>query len=375
MLNHCPAMYNLSEEEIDFILDDLRAKGIENDDLRDSLLDHICIILEQEMSENDDFKEHYSEILPRFFKDELSEIQTETNNLLRFKHFYAMKKTLKIVGLLTAIFTVIGAILKTFHLPGAGVMIVLGGFFLSFIFLPLLIVIKFRDEDSKTDKAVFGIGFTLAMTLSVGLIFKLMHWPGANILMIGSTVLFTFGYVPLYFFTRFNRPEIRFNTIVNSVLMLACGGIFFSLFDLSMSHSYSKQMVQNHKFIHNHAERLFDSNNRLIAANNESKAQELHLASNRVNDQIEIIAEMILSAKNIKPMIEESSELRVSINEYNSLVGSIESTDLLSLETSSLDILDRLGIEMCMNSLAKIQHQLAVNENCYLTSNVIAAAN
>ena len=101
---------------------------------------------------------------------------------------------------------------------------------------------------------------------------------------------------------------------------------------------------QNHRFIHDNSERLFDSNSRLIAANNESIAQELHLISNRVNDQIELIAEMILSAQNIKPLIDESSEIRTAIMEYNSLVKSIESTDLHYLETSSLDILDRLGI-------------------------------
>ena len=178
------------------------------------------------MPEGEDFHKFYESVLPRFFKEELLEIQVETDNLLRFKNFYSMKKILKISGIATVVFTTIGALLKTNHWPGAGVTIVLGGFFFSFIFLPLLIILKFRDEESKIDKAVFSFGFLLAIILITGLIFKLMHWPFASNLLVWTTASFTFLYVPLYFFTRYKRAELRFNTIVNSVLMMACGGIF-----------------------------------------------------------------------------------------------------------------------------------------------------
>ncbi|WP_199223374.1 hypothetical protein [Brumimicrobium oceani] len=242
-------MHKITEVEIDFILKDIKANGVVIEDLQYNLLDHICCIIENEKSDNEDFYEFYKKIMPRFFKKDLKEIQEETEILLKFKNYYAMKNTLKVTGLATAILTVLGALLKTFHLPGAGVAIVLGGGLFSLIFLPLLIILKFKDEESRKDKWVFSVGFLLAMQITIGIIFKLMHWPGANIIMISGVVAFTFIYVPLYFFTRFKRPELQLNTIVNSVLMLACGGMLFSLQNLGYSSKSKMAEDKIHEYV------------------------------------------------------------------------------------------------------------------------------
>ena len=131
-------MRTLDEKEIDFIFNDIKARGVTIEDLQLNLLDHICCIMEEELSYDQDFYKFYENVLPRFFKNELREIEEETTNLLTFKNYYAMKNTLYISGIATAFFTVAGAILKSFHLPGAGVCIVLAGFFFSLVFLPLL---------------------------------------------------------------------------------------------------------------------------------------------------------------------------------------------------------------------------------------------
>jgi len=236
-------MRNISESQIEFILTDLEQKGITLEELRNNLLDHICCLLENEMPDEGDFKEQYAEILQRFCQKEIVELQIETEQLLTFKNFYAMKNTLKITGILSALLSLMGALLKSFHLPGAGVSLVLGGLLFSLIFLPLLIILKFRDETNPTDKWVLSIGFTIGIFAILGIIFKLFSWPYANILMRGSTVAFVFGYVPLYFISRVRRPEIRFNTTVNAVLMMACGCMLFSLYNLNPN----KGIIENQK--------------------------------------------------------------------------------------------------------------------------------
>ena len=89
-------MRSVSEEEVEFILSDIEARGVVLEDLRDNLLDHICCIIEDEMNETEDFKVFYESVLPRFFKENLLEIQVETDNLIKFKNFYSMKKIMKI---------------------------------------------------------------------------------------------------------------------------------------------------------------------------------------------------------------------------------------------------------------------------------------
>ncbi|MEJ6582481.1 MAG: hypothetical protein QNL61_08570 [Crocinitomicaceae bacterium] len=360
-------MRNVSVEEVEFILSDIEARGVVLEDLRDNLLDHMCCIIEDEMNETEDFKVFYESVLPRFFKESLLEIQVETDNLIKFKNFYSMKKIMKISGIATVFFTIMGAVLKTMHLPGAGMAIVLGGFTFSLIFLPLLIAIKFKDEESKVDKAVFSFGFLIAIILSAGLIFKIMHWPFANVMMLSSTVVFTFVYVPVYFFTRVRRAELRFNTIVNSVMMMACGGIFFTLFDLSFSREFEKQMVENHIYLHQNSDRLLESNDRLYNAEVEN-AKGLHMLSKGVNEAIEKVTTKIEKYNSTASLSNELSQLEKAIEQYEALTKQEEYSEIRALRLEDVRIIDRINVELAKNTLARMQQQLAVNENCYLTS-------
>lgn len=249
-------MRTVTDREVDFILGDLQENGVIIEDLQENLLDHICCIIENEMDESDDFYLFYEKILPQFFKKELKEIQEETENLLTFKNYYAMKNTLKIAGLSSAILTIIGTSLKVLHLPGAGISIVLGGMLFCLIFLPLMIVLKFKDEEKQIDKIVLSFGFLIAIVGFMGMIFKLMHWPWANIMTLTGITSFVFIYVPVYYLTRVRNAEMKFNTTVNSVLMMASGGLFFALFNLG----YSKETR-----VHQNAfSQVVNSNNELL---------------------------------------------------------------------------------------------------------------
>jgi len=112
-------------------------------------------------------------------------------------------------------------------------MIIMGAFSFAFIFIPLLIFIKFKEVSLLFDKFIYSIGITLGTILMVGFIFKLMHWPWATVLMLSSVLIFNFVYIPLYFISRFKREELKFNTIVNSVVMFSFGSVLLALFDLT----------------------------------------------------------------------------------------------------------------------------------------------
>ena len=144
-----------------------------------------------------------------------------------------MKKTLYLIGLISTIFTFLGSFFKIMHWPGASVIIIMGALSLAFIFVPLLIFIKFKEVSFLFDKFIYSIGIILGTVLMVGFIFKLMHWPWATVLMLSSIVIFNFLYTPIYFISRFKKEELKFDTIVNSVVMFSFGSILFALFDLT----------------------------------------------------------------------------------------------------------------------------------------------
>lgn len=362
-------MHSLGAVEVDFIESDLKSRGIVSEDLRDDLLDHICCIIENEITVEDNFHEYYEATLPRFFKDQLSEIQIETDNLLKFKNFYTMKKILKFSGIATVVLTVLGALFKSAHWPGAGLLIILGGFSFSIIYMPLLILLKLKDDEPKIDKVVYSFGLILAIFLSAGVLFKIMRWPYANNLMFYSTLLFTFVFVPIYFITRFRRPEVKFNTAVNSVLMIAVGGIFYSMFDMSYSRKYEQLMVEHHIYNHESAEKLMSSNQRLFEREIANPTvQNFHQLSIDINKNIEEIAKYITENNSTKDVYQFVQAMDENVNNYNIQLAKLNLTELTAIELKPFQRMNEINSELAMNVLSRTQQQLAVNENCYLTN-------
>ena len=389
-------MYKVTKEQIDYILEDINKRGVVLEDLQNNLLDHICCIIENEMSENEDFNDFYEQILPRFFKRDLKEIQEETNNLLTFKHYYAMKNTLKISGIISAILTLLGAVLKTFHLPGAGVAIVLGTVIFSLIFLPLMIALKFKDEARKVDKWILSLGLLLGIGLSLGTLFKLMHWPYANFLMQWSLTFFVFGYVPLYFISRYRRAELRFNVTVNSVLMMATGGMLYALFNLNVSHNFKQTVDASYQFLNNNTEKVMLANAKLYSSISKQKdIDNSHYISLQLINKIEDIKVNLIalveniSIDNAKKLslidikqpdnhkivninFDEGkdefslSELLKEINAYNSMI-----IELFPDNNEKVIDMEKLQLEnnmltLLLFNLSQIQLQIATNENSQL---------
>lgn len=391
-------MYRITDEQIDFILDNIRANGIVIEDLQNNLLDHICCIVENEMTEGEDFYEFYGRIVPRFFKKELKEIEEETTNLLTFKNYYAMKNTVKISGTISGILILIGAIFKTMHWPGAGIMIVLGGLFFSLVFLPLMIVLKFKDDESKTDKWVFAFGFLMAMGAATGIVFKVMHWPYANFLMRWSVTFFLFGYIPLYYFTRIRRAELRFNTTINTVLMMACGGMMYALFNLHPSTGLQGSINASYDFMNNNSTELVKANTNLFTKlSDKQEVKEFHQTSIQLFNKIADIKAHLIAKTDVIP-IEKAKNL--SLNELqsgndNSMIRRIfeNGTGEHSLATLKSEIevynnkvsssfpgqkekiiaIEKLQLQntilsVLLQELSQIQLQIATTENSYLNS-------
>ena len=145
-----------------------------------------------------------------------------------------MKKTIYFIALITTFFIVFGSLFKIMHWPGSAVMITIGSFSFAFLFIPLIILKKFKEDSFLKDQIIYSLGIILGTVLGLGFIFKIMHWPMASALMLSSIILFNFLFVPVYFVSRYKREELRYNTIINSVMMFSFGSILFAMFELHL---------------------------------------------------------------------------------------------------------------------------------------------
>ncbi len=119
-------MYRISDEQIDYIINDIRARGVDMESLQQNLLDHMCCVIEQNLKEGEDFEKFYQTTIKTFYKEALWEIEEETIQLLTFKNYYKMKKIMISSGIFSAITLSVGILFKFMHWPGAAICILLG---------------------------------------------------------------------------------------------------------------------------------------------------------------------------------------------------------------------------------------------------------
>lgn len=175
-------MYSVNDQQIDYILNDIRRRGVEMEDLQSNLLDHICCIIEQNLESDGNFEDFYNKTIPKFFKHELWEIEEETILLLTYKNYYTMKKAMIYGGVFSLALIAMGTAFKIFHWPGASLMLLLGFLILSFIFFPSALYLNYSA--AKKSLGTNLLAFLGGLVLIIGVLFKVMHWPLSGVLLI-----------------------------------------------------------------------------------------------------------------------------------------------------------------------------------------------
>ncbi len=334
-------MYQLKDRHIDYILNDISARGVTIEDLQYNLVDHICCIIENNLEENGDFEAFYQKVVQSFFKKELKEIEDETISLVIFKHYYTMKKAMIISGTVSAVIFSTGLFFKFMHWPGAGIMLILGIGLLSFMFLPLMFILKIKEKQSVKDKAIIGIGTFSGILISLGILFKVMHWPGANIMMQGSVFVMLLLFLPLYFFTGIRNPETKVNTIVSTILFVSAFGLLFTLMRSPKgSQIRDKQLtlnfIRNEKFLQAELAALHHDTTHLAHKEQQEKAQQIIALCEQVKKTIVASAtegadiaqlekgESVIGDHsfqdtyyNVQGLSSQSTELKNKINAFN----------------------------------------------------------
>lgn len=247
-------MYHLSEQQIDYIFNDISARGVEMESLQQNLLDHVCCIIENNLEENGDFESFYQKTIKTFYKDALWEIEEETLLLLTYKNYYTMKKIMINSGIAAATFFIIGSFFKFMHWPGASLLILLGMAIGALLYLPLLFLFKKNETTESRSKLVLAIGTINGILFCTYTLFKIFHWPYASNLWFITLGLFSFVFIPLYFFNGVKNPANKVNTITTTLILIIVAGVFFLQTSLkqqirNLDKSEIKIRIENEKII------------------------------------------------------------------------------------------------------------------------------
>lgn len=145
-----------------------------------------------------------------------------------------MDKVVRFLGFSSCFFLILGSIFKVFHLPGAGLGIVSGGFFFALLFIPSLIIANLRKATGSglLEKVLYALGHLSGSVFILGLLFKLMLWPYATMLLLISLSALVFMIIPSYLVTLLLKKtdgiseENNKKDEINRVLMVF---VFFAM--------------------------------------------------------------------------------------------------------------------------------------------------
>ena len=133
-----------------------------------------------------------------------------------------MKTTMKISGLVSLSLLAFATVFKIFHWPGAGVGMVLGFLILCGVFYPAIIYLNYKESGKKKNVSLHIFAFLGGGAFMTGVLFKIMHWPGAGLMLFGGLVLFIILFMPILLYVRNKNASTKRDKTVNAL-------VFFSL--------------------------------------------------------------------------------------------------------------------------------------------------
>jgi len=221
-------MPELTLDNINIIISDVRKQEISFSHLADELIDHLCCDVEDEMLNGLDFSEAYRHVKQKLGNRRLKEIQEETLYAVDTK-YRRMKNTMKISGITGTILLGFAALFKIQHWPGAGIMLTLGALALAFVFLPSSLRVLWKETHNKNRLFLFISGFIAGIFFILGTVFKIQHWSGANLLLI-LAVAGALMFVPALLISKLRDQENKQKRLIYILgavaLLFYIAGIF-----------------------------------------------------------------------------------------------------------------------------------------------------
>jgi hypothetical protein len=129
----------------------------------------------------------------------------------------------------------IGVIFKMNHWPAAQIMITAGTLILVLLFLPAALINNYRAEGNSRNKLLYIVTWITCFVVFTAMLFKIQHWPYAGI---GLVIALPFPYVvflPVFLVVTSKNKNFNIYNTVFVLLLLALNSVFSALLALNVS--------------------------------------------------------------------------------------------------------------------------------------------
>lgn len=206
-------MPDLTFSDIERIRKDVLSQEICFSHLADELIDHLCCDVENEMAGGLCFRDAWLKVKSSMGQRRLREIQEETLYAVDTK-YRNMKNAMKISAIAGTVMLGFAALFKIMHWPGAGIMLTLGSLLLAFVFMPSALTVLWKETRSGKKLFLYISAFITALLFIVGVAAKVQHWPMAGLILAIASLSGIFAFVPALLTARLKDQENRPKKIV-----------------------------------------------------------------------------------------------------------------------------------------------------------------
>lgn len=160
-----------------------------------------------------------------------------------------MKQKIYILGLATAIIVFLGILFKVNHWAGAAILLIGGIATLVLVFMPLALVSSYKAEGGKGKKLLYIVTWLTSFVVFTAMLSKIQHWPGSGLLMLVSIPFPFVVFLPVFLMSRpGNMKENIYDTVsvLFLVMIISC---FTGLLALNVS---KEKMIDSYTLVHNY---------------------------------------------------------------------------------------------------------------------------
>jgi hypothetical protein len=145
-----------------------------------------------------------------------------------------MKQKLYIFGIVTALIIFIGTIFKIEHFPGASILLTLGVATLVLLFIPLALIDNYKAQEPKQNLLLYVITFITCFVVFTGMLFKIQHWPFAEIILLVALPFPYVVFLPVFLITTSKIKNFNIYNAVAVLSLLAVSSVISALLALNV---------------------------------------------------------------------------------------------------------------------------------------------
>jgi len=146
-----------------------------------------------------------------------------------------MKQKIYTLGIVSAMILILGTMFKVQHWPAAQILITLGTFLLLIFFLPSALINHYKVNGNKQYKLLYITTYITCFVVFTAMLFKIQHWPFAGYaVLIGVPFPFVV-FLPVWLYETSKIKNFDINNTVYILFLLALQAVFSVLLALNVT--------------------------------------------------------------------------------------------------------------------------------------------